>query len=90
MHFFIITNKCLIGLKTHSKGEKSRLVLKIRKQFRLSEVMYFGGEPTTVPLLKPELCLIELEVYVLIITDKYGPHSSLRKFSLHQRLLQKL
>lgn len=52
--------------------------------------MYFGGEPTTLPLLKPELSLIELEVYVLIITDKYSPHCSFRKFSLQQRLLQKL
>lgn len=90
MHSLIITNKALIGLNTHSKGEKSCLELKIRKKSRLSEGMYFGGEPTTILLLKPELSLIELEVYDLIITDKYSPHSSFRKFSLHQRLLQKL
>lgn len=90
MHSLIITNSSLIGLKTHSKNEKSWLVLEIKKQSRLSEVLYFGGEPTSVLLLKPELALIELEVYVLIITYKYSPHSSFRKFSLQQRLLQKL
>lgn len=68
MHSLIITNSSLTGLKTHSKKEKSWLVLEMRKQSRISEVMHFRGEPTTVLLLKPELSLIELEVYVLIIT----------------------